>query len=168
MKKIIIASMALALIYACGDSNSNKTSETTVASTETAAPAEAPKTVEFTVNAVGNTMADMAFDTKEIKVKAGSTVKVNLTNQGTDASMLHNIVFVKQGSEKEVATEGINLKDQNYFNPQNANVIAGSAVAAPGATVTVEFTAPTEAGTYAYICTYPGHWMKMQGVLIVE
>lgn len=168
MKKIIIASMALALIYACGDSNSNKTSETTAASTETAAPAEAPKTVEFTVNAVGNTMADMAFDTKEIKVKAGSTVKVNLTNQGTDASMLHNIVFVKQGSEKEVATEGINLKDQNYFNPQNANVIAGSAVAAPGATVTVEFTAPTEAGTYAYICTYPGHWMKMQGVLIVE
>lgn len=168
MKKIIIASMALALIYACGDSNSNKTSETTAASTETATPAEAPKTVEFTVNAVGNTMADMAFDTKEIKVTAGSTVKVNLTNQGTDASMLHNIVFVKQGSEKEVATEGINLKDQNYFNPQNANVIAGSAVAAPGATVTVEFTAPTEAGTYAYICTYPGHWMKMQGVLIVE
>lgn len=168
MKKIIIASMALALIYACGDSNSNKTSETTAASTGTTAPAEAPKTVEFTVNAVGNTMADMAFDTKEIKVKAGSTVKVNLTNQGTDASMLHNIVFVKQGSEKEVATEGINLKDQNYFNPQNANVIAGSAVAAPGATVTVEFTAPTEAGTYAYICTYPGHWMKMQGVLIVE
>ena len=160
--------MALALIYACGDSNSNKTSETTAASTETAAPAEAPKTVEFTVNAVGNTMADMAFDTKEIKVKAGSTVKVNLTNPGTDASMLHNIVFVKQGSEKEVATEGINLKDQNYFNPQNANVIAGSAVSAPGATVTVEFTAPTEAGTYAYICTYPGHWMKMQGVLIVE
>jgi azurin len=168
MKKIIIASMALALIYACGDSNSNKTAESTAATTETAAPAEAPKTVEFTVNAIGNTMADMAYDTKEIKVKAGSTVKVNLTNQGTDASMLHNIVFVKQGSEKEVATEGINLKDQNYFNAQNTNVIAGSAVAGPGATVTVEFTAPAEAGTYAYICTYPGHWMKMQGVLIVE
>lgn len=168
MKKIIIASMALALIYACGDSNSNKTPESTAATTETAAPAEEAKTVEFTVNAIGNTMADMDYDTKEIKVKAGSTVKVNLTNQGTDASMLHNIVFVKQGSEKEVATEGINLKDQNYFNPQNANVIAGSAVASPGATVTVEFTAPTEAGTYAYICTYPGHWMKMQGVFIVE
>jgi azurin len=167
MKKIIITSLALALIYACGDSNSNKTAETS-ATNEATIGAEAPKTVEFTINAVGNTMADMSFDTKEIKVKAGSTVKVNLTNQGTDASMLHNIVFVKQGAEKEVATEGINLKDQNYFNPQNVNVIAGSAVAAPGATVTVEFTAPSEAGTYAYICTYPGHWMKMQGVFIVE
>jgi azurin len=167
MKKIIITSLALALIYACGDSNSNKTAETSTTN-EATINAEAPKTVEFTINAVGNTMADMSFDTKEIKVKAGSTVKVNLTNQGTDASMLHNIVFVKQGAEKEVATEGINLKDQNYFNPQNVNVIAGSAVAAPGATVTVEFTAPSEAGTYAYICTYPGHWMKMQGVFIVE
>ncbi len=166
MKKIIIASMALALIYACGDSNSNKTAETTA--TESTTVTEAPKTVEFTINAVGNTMADMGYDTKEIKVKSGSTVKVNLTNQGTDASMLHNIVFVKQGAEKEVATEGINLKDQNYFNPQNVNVIAGSAVAAPGATVTIEFTAPAEAGTYTYICTYPGHWMKMQGVFIVE
>ena len=168
MKKIIITSLALALIYACGDSNSNKTAETTVTATESTTGTEAPKTVEFTINAVGNTMADMGYDTKEIKVKSGSTVKVNLTNQGTDASMLHNIVFVKQGAEKEVATEGINLKDQNYFNPQNVNVIAGSAVAAPGATVTIEFTAPAEAGTYTYICTYPGHWMKMQGVFIVE
>jgi azurin len=168
MKKIIIASIALALIYACGDSNSKKTSENTATETEITAPTEAPKTVELTVNAIGNTMADMAYDTKEIKVKAGSNVKVNLTNQGSDASMLHNIVFLKQGSEKEVATEGINLKDQNYFNAQNPNVIAGSAVAGPGATVTVEFTAPAEAGTYAYVCTYPGHWMKMQGVFIVE
>jgi plastocyanin len=40
-------------------------------------------------------------------------------------------------------------------------------MAEPGKTVTFEFTAP-EAGTYTYICTYPGHWMKMQGTLIVE
>ncbi|MFN5664281.1 MAG: plastocyanin/azurin family copper-binding protein [Bacteroidota bacterium] len=45
--------------------------------------------------------------------------------------------------------------------------MAGSAVSQPAATVTVEFTAP-EPGTYTYICTYPGHWMAMQGTLIVE
>ncbi|MBP9689662.1 MAG: cupredoxin domain-containing protein [Bacteroidia bacterium] len=170
MKKIIIGSLALALIYACGDSSKTTTTETTTTETTTteSTPAEAPQTMEFTVNATGNTMADMDYDTKEIKVKAGSTVKINLTNQGTDAAMVHNIVIVKPGTEKEVATEGISLKDKNYFNPENANVIAGSAVAAPGATVTVEFTAPSEAGTYPYICTYPGHWMKMTGVLIVE
>lgn len=165
MNKLLIAAVTLGLVYSCGNSTNNTTTETT--STEQTAPAAEAKSVEFTLNAVGNTMADMAYDTKELKVKAGSKVKINLTNQGTDASMLHNVVIVKQGSEKDVATEGISLKDQNYFNAQNPNVVAGSAVAQPGATVTLEFTAP-EPGAYAYICTYPGHWMKMQGILIVE
>jgi azurin len=164
MKKAIFAVLTLGLVYSCG--NSTKPAETANTETTAAAPAEA-KSYEFTLNAVGNTMADMGYDTKELKVTAGAKVKINLTNQGTDASMLHNVVIVKQGTEKDVATEGISLKDKNYFNAENTNVIAGSAVAAPGATVTVEFTAPA-AGTYTYICTYPGHWMKMQGVLIVE
>lgn len=159
--QLITLGMAATLLASCGGDSPKSTSTET---TEQTAPAQS---YEFTVNAVGNTMADMSFDTKELKVKAGSKVKVNLTNTGTDAAMLHNIVFVKQGAEKEVAMEGINLKDQNYFNASNANVIAGSAVTQPGASVTLEFTAP-EAGTYSYICTYPGHWQKMQGVLIVE
>lgn len=148
------------LLAACGGGETPKTT----APAEQSAPAQ---TYEFTVNAIGNTMADMSYDTKELKAKAGSTVKVNLVNTGTDETMLHNIVFVKAGSEKEVATEGINLKDQNYFNAANENVIAGTSVSKPGETVSVTFTAP-EAGTYSYICTYPGHWQKMMGTLIVE
>jgi azurin len=161
MKNLIVPfSLLVVLSSSCGDSGSKQ-------NTTGAATSEVVKSVEFTVNAIGNTMADMAYDTKELKVKSGSKVKINLTNQGTDAAMLHNIVFVKQGAEKEVAMEGINLKDQGYFNSANTNIIAGSAVAGPGLSVTLEFVAP-EPGTYTYICTYPGHWMKMQGLLIVE
>lgn len=162
MKTTIIVSASLVcLLAACGGSNTQ--SKTTEQSQQSATP----QNYEFTINAVGNTMADMAFDTKELKVKSGSKVKVNLKNTGTDETMLHNIVFVKQGTEKEVAMEGLNLKDQNYFNASNQNVIGGSAVSKPGETVTIEFTAP-EAGTYSYICTYPGHWQKMMGTLTVE
>ncbi|MCE2788141.1 MAG: plastocyanin/azurin family copper-binding protein [Bacteroidota bacterium] len=162
MKKLfIISSIALALV-SCGGGNQQPKTESTVSEQQST-----PQTYEFTINAIGNTMAEMSYDTKELKVKAGSNVKVNLTNKGSDPAMLHNIVFVKQGTEKEVAMEGLNLKDQNYFNSSNPNVIAGSAVSQPAATVTVEFTAP-EPGTYTYICTYPGHWMAMQGTLIVE
>ncbi|AMS26334.1 hypothetical protein AEM51_04160 [Bacteroidetes bacterium UKL13-3] len=157
--QLITLGIAATLLASCGGESPK--------STEAASQNAPAQSYEFTVNAVGNTMSDMSYDTKELKVKAGSKVKVNLTNTGSDAAMLHNIVFVKQGTEKDVAMEGINLKDQNYFNSTNANVIAGSAVAQPGASVTLEFTAP-EAGTYTYICTYPGHWQKMQGVLIVE
>ncbi|MCU0442259.1 MAG: plastocyanin/azurin family copper-binding protein [Bacteroidia bacterium] len=162
MKTQLIATASLVwLLTACGGGNNqSKTAEQTQQNAT-------PQSYEFTVNAIGNTMADMAFDTKEIKVKAGSSVKVNLKNTGTDETMLHNIVFVKQGSEKEVAMEGLNLKDQNYFNPSNSNVVAGSGVTKPGETLSVSFTAP-EPGVYSYICTYPGHWQKMMGTLIVE
>lgn len=162
MKKIIVSTALLYVLASCGGNQPQQ-------NTETAAPAAevAPQTMELTINAVGNTMADMAYDTKEIKAKSGAKVIVNLTNQGNDPAMIHNLVIVKQGSEKDVAMEGLNLKDQNYFNATNPNVIAGSPMAEPGKTVTFEFTAP-EPGTYTYICTYPGHWMKMQGTLIVE
>lgn len=160
MKNLIVIFSALVVLSSCGNNNTKQNTPETTTN-------EVAKSVEFTINAIGNTMADMAYDTKELKVKSGSKVKINLTNQGTDAAMLHNIVFVKQGSEKEVAMEGINLKEQGYFNNSNTNIVAGSAIAGPGLSVVLEFTAP-EPGTYTYICTYPGHWMKMQGILIVE
>jgi azurin len=159
-KSFVILSVSSLLLVACGGNETQKSS----APVEQSAPVQ---TVEFTINAVGNTMADMAYDTKEIKVKAGASVKVNLVNTGTDETMLHNIVFVKAGTEKDVAMEGMNLKEDHYFNAANPNVIAGSAVTKPGETHTVIFTAP-EAGTYSYICTYPGHWQKMRGTMIVE
>ena len=29
------------------------------------------------------------------------------------------------------------------------------------------FTAPTEPGEYPYVCTFPRHWMRMYGVMVV-
>jgi azurin len=46
------------------------------------------------------------------------------------------------------------------------DIIAHTPMSAPGETVTVEFTAPAE-GDYPYICTYPGHYMTMQGTMHV-
>ena len=31
-----------------------------------------------------------------------------------------------------------------------------------------EFTAPKQPGRYPFLCTFPGHWRVMKGVLIVE
>ncbi len=33
---------------------------------------------------------------------------------------------------------------------------------------TMKFTAPTTPGRYEYICTFPGHWQLMRGVMTVE
>ena len=31
-----------------------------------------------------------------------------------------------------------------------------------------EFTAPEQPGRYPFLCTFPGHWRVMKGVLIVD
>jgi azurin len=53
--------------------------------------------------------------------------------------------------------------------PEDADkVIAATKMLGPGETDTVSFTAPA-AGTYDYICTFPGHAMAgMRGVLTVK
>lgn len=162
-KQIILLFSAATFLASCGGSGQKAATTENGAKEQTATAT----TTELTVNAIGLSMADMSYDTKELKVKAGAKVKVNLINKATDASMQHNIVFVKQGTEKDVAMEGLNFQKTNYFNSANPNVIAGSALAGPGQTVTVEFTAPA-AGTYGFVCTFPGHFMKMIGTLVVE
>lgn len=166
MKKLfILLAAGTTILASCGGGQKPQSSETTTTTTTT--EQTTTSSIELTVNAIGNTMDAMGYDTKEIKVKAGAKVKLTLTNKATDGAMIHNIVFVNAGTEKDVAMEGLTMQDKNYFNSGNPNVIAGSSLVKPGESTSIEFTAPA-AGTYAYICTFPGHWMKMQGVLIVE
>ena len=32
----------------------------------------------------------------------------------------------------------------------------------------LRFMAPTEPGEYPYICSFPGHWTIMKGVMVVK
>mgnify|MGYP001319078477 CR=1 FL=1 len=38
----------------------------------------------------------------------------------------------------------------------------------PGGSFTIHFDAPASPGDYPYICTFPGHWMLMKGILTVK
>ena len=37
-----------------------------------------------------------------------------------------------------------------------------------GETQALRFQAPTEPGDYPYLCTFPGHWTIMKGILVVS
>jgi azurin len=47
-------------------------------------------------------------------------------------------------------------------------VLAYTDVVGPEEKFTIYFRAPTEKGRYPYLCTFPGHWMVMNGQMIVE
>lgn len=119
-------------------------------------------TVSLTIKAVGNTMSDIAYEPKEITVPVNSTVEISLINESTAEGMSHNIVFIQMGTGAEIASEGLVSGEEKNYIPENENVIAGSEIALPGQTVKLTFTAP-QAGSYHYICTYPGHYPQMIG-----
>ncbi len=161
MKKII-GILSIALLFSCGSSDKPKNS---MDSTE----ANASIVNEFTIKAVGNTMQEMAFDIKELYVKAGSTVKITLVNEGIDASMIHNIVFIKMNTSKEVAMACVAAgPDNDFVAKDNPNIYAYSDLAYPQDTIVLEFRAPKTKGNYEYLCTYPGHSDMMKGWLYVE
>ena len=56
---------------------------------------------------------------------------------------------------------------QQYV-PQSPLILFASPLVDPGQTVTVQFRAPTQAGDYPFVCTFPGHWRLMNGLLTVR
>ena len=54
------------------------------------------------------------------------------------------------------------------YVPKSDEVISYTDIVQPGQEFTIYFRAPQEKGHYPYLCTFPGHWMVMNGELIVE
>jgi azurin len=121
------------------------------------------KPAELSLGTVGNTMV---YSTPTLTVRPGQTVHLTLKNQATDATMSHNWVLVKPGTQDSVAAEGQKAGEGAGFLPLVADVLAHTPQVKPGQTGQVTFTAP-EPGSYPYLCTNPGHAQTMKGVLKV-
>jgi azurin len=83
--------------------------------------------------------------------------------------MKHNVVLLTtdEGSVvTRVGQAGTQAADNEYI-PDDDAVLAATGLADPGETVSVTFTAPSEPGSYRYLCTFPGHYATMQGTMTV-
>jgi putative heme-binding domain-containing protein len=54
------------------------------------------------------------------------------------------------------------------YIPRTDDVLVFTDVVGPQDQFTISFRAPTTPGRYPYLCTFPGHWMVMNGELIVR
>ncbi|MCG8328740.1 MAG: plastocyanin/azurin family copper-binding protein [Chitinophagales bacterium] len=114
-----------------------------------------------------STLPGMKYDQSTLSVKAGSKVKFTFYNND---DMPHNIVFTTPGGADAVGKAAMNLGLQgqamNYV-PAMKEVLHHSRLVGPGASETLFFTAPSKPGTYMYVCTFPGHYKTMRGILRV-
>lgn len=113
------------------------------------------------------TLPGLKFDVENITVKAGSKVKLVFNNND---DMLHNFVLVKPGTADEVGGLALKLGVQGErvdFVPKSDNVLNHTSVLQPGKSEAIYFNAPQTPGVYPYVCTYPGHYTIMRGVMTV-
>jgi azurin len=129
-----------------------------------AALAGCDSTAELSLNSVGDTMA---YDTTSLTAKAGQTVKLTFHNNATVDAMTHDWVLVKPGTEAAVANAGMAAGAAKGYFAESPDVLAHTKLLKPGETDEIEFKAPATPGDYPYICTFPGHFAVMKGVLKV-
>jgi azurin len=54
------------------------------------------------------------------------------------------------------------------YVPPVPQVLFATTLINPGDSVTVQFRAPAQPGDYPFVCTFPGHWRVMNGILRVR
>jgi plastocyanin len=112
----------------------------------------------------------MKYSPAEFSVPAGATVELIFEN--VDA-MQHNWVLGALGSQEKIglaADKMITAADgaaKNYI-PAMPEVLAYTPLVESDGRVKVVFKAPSVPGNYPFLCTFPGHWRIMNGIMKVN
>jgi putative heme-binding domain-containing protein len=111
----------------------------------------------------------MAYDKDVLVVQAGKPVELLFENIDL---MPHNLVITQPGVMEELGKQAeAQAQDpaaaSRHFVPKSDKVLLASTLLQPRETQKLSFTAPAQPGVYPYVCTYPGHWMRMHGALYV-
>lgn len=113
----------------------------------------------------------MKFDTTELRAKAGQKVTLTLRHvgKGDIKTMGHNFVLLNQGINIPAFSANAAAAGQakDWIPQDGKDVITHTKMIGGGQSTTVTFTAPA-AGTYDFICSFPGHSGLMKGKFIVE
>ncbi len=158
---------AAALVYAPTLAQTTKPG----AAGSTQKPAAAAKGAVRTVDIVGT--EQMKYDVTTIAAKRNEQLRIRLTSKGTmpKIAMAHNVVVLKLGTNQpKFIADGAQSRETDFIPPaMKDQVIAKTALAGAGETVEVTFKVPGAAGSYPFVCTFPGHAAGgMKGTLNVK
>ncbi|TWT52726.1 Auracyanin-A precursor [Rubripirellula amarantea] len=112
---------------------------------------------------------EMRYDLEYFAVQAGRPVQIVLENHDL---MPHNLVITQPGALKEVAGLGLQAgpnggwKNLPYV-PKSDLVIQATGMVDANRETRLTFKAPDTPGEYPYVCTFPQHWYRMYGVMVV-
>ena len=114
-------------------------------------------------------VAAMKFNLPGFTVEAGEEIEIEFFNPD---QMPHNLVVTVPGALEAVGLEAEAMaKDADAFArnfvPTTAEVLYSTKLINTGETARLRFTVPPRTGSYPYVCTFPGHWRTMNGLMSV-
>jgi azurin len=164
----LFLALSVVAFMSCGKTTEKK-EETSIKINQ--APKEAePVQEEGVANVVIESNDQMRYNLSEIKVSAGDKVNLTLKHVGQlDKNVMgHNFMLLKPGVDiNDFAKKALKAKANDYIPVDSPDVIVHTKMIGGGEEVSITFDAP-EAGTYEFICSFPGHVALMNGKFIVE
>ena len=111
----------------------------------------------------------LKFDLAELTVAPGQLIEIVFSNPD---AMQHNFVLGAVGAMEAIGNAADKLAQSpaglaQQYVPDMPQVLFSTKLVEPGETARFQFRAPSNAGDYPYICTFPAHWRVMNGVLHV-
>ncbi|HEX6224665.1 MAG TPA: PVC-type heme-binding CxxCH protein [Chryseolinea sp.] len=112
---------------------------------------------------------EMKYDLKNFTVEAGKPVEITFENPDF---MQHNLVVIQPGTLEIVGKAADKLAShpkgaEMQYVPTIPEVLFATKLVNPQETVKLSFVAPENPGDYPFVCTFPGHWSIMNGVMKV-
>jgi azurin len=139
----------------------------TAISTAATPTSDAPKTVVIIVN------DSLKFSVTHIEARPGQTLHIELRNAGTipKTMMGHNWILLKANKDIGAYAGAAAAAAKDGYEPKALanDVLASIRLLGPKESADVTFTAPSIAGRYEYLCSFPGHSAAgMHGELVVK
>lgn len=127
------------------------------------------KSISVRVVRIQTVEEEMRYDLKYFVAEAGRQVQIVLRNEDL---MPHNLVVTKPGALKDVALLAAAMppdaapKGKQYV-PESDKVLFATSMVQAGKQERLTFEAPRQPGEYPFVCTFPNHWLRMYGVMVV-
>jgi len=140
---------------------------TVVASSTAFLQAQAPRVIEMD----GTDM--MKFTVTNITARPGEqlTVRLRVVGKMPKMAMAHNFVLLTANADAAAFANAAAMAGATAYIPaaRKGDVLAATGLAGAGETVEVTFKAPATAGSYTFLCSFPGHFAAgMRGTLVVK
>ncbi len=112
----------------------------------------------------------MKYDVTEISASTGDVVEIVFINND---AMQHNLLVVTPGSLRKVGMRAEEfakekLAAENHYKPEMEEILFYTPLLNPGEEYKLRFKVPDTPGDYPFVCTFPGHWQTMNGVIKVQ